>query len=300
MIMMPCMSRSLCARITALAFTAALITSCGGSPPSRLQPAIAAPSKSSAIPPKAPPAVAAESAIVIDVVSGRVLFAKNADTQRAVASTQKIITALCVLDAGNIDKPVTIQAIDEACEPTRLDVKPGDVYPRRELLKVLMVKSANDIARALARDVGGDQESFAALMNRKADSLGMRNSKFGNPNGLPLAGQYSTARDMAIAARAAYRSPLIRSFTATKSFNFKFNDGRTRLIENTNHLLKSVPYCDGLKTGTTNAAGRCLVASGSLNGRSVIVVVLKSNTPNVWKDATKLLGWALERPTSGV
>ncbi len=298
--MMTCMTRSFCARITALAFTAALITSCGGSPPSRLQPAIPSPSKGSIVPPKAPPAVAAESAIVIDVVSGRVLFAKNADTQRAVASTQKIVTALCVLDAGNIDKPVTIQAIDEACEPTRLDVKPGDVYPRRELLKVLMVKSANDIARALARDVGGNQESFANLMNRKADSLGMRNSKFGNPNGLPMAGQYSTARDMAIAARAAYRSPLIRSFTATKSFNFKFNDGRTRLIENTNHLLKSVPYCDGLKTGTTNAAGRCLVASGSLNGRSVIVVVLKSNTPNVWKDATKLLGWALERPASGV
>jgi len=253
-----------------------------------------------AVPPKAPPTVAAESAIVIDVVTGRVLFAKNADTQRAVASTQKIITALCVLDAGNIDKPVTIQAIDEACEPTRLDVKPGDVYPRRELLKVLMVKSANDVARALARDVGGSQESFASLMNNKAASLGMRNSKFVNPNGLPSPTQYSTARDMAIAARAAYRSPLIRSFTATKAFNFKFNDGRTRLIQNTNHLLKSVPYCDGLKTGTTNAAGRCLVASGSLNGRSVIVVVLKSNTPNVWKDATKLLGWALERPASGV
>lgn len=298
--MMPCMSRSFCARITALAFTVALITSCGGSPPSRLQPAIPAPSKSSAIPPKAPPAVAAESAIVIDVVSGRVLFAKNADTQRAVASTQKIVTALCVLDAGNVDKPVTIQAIDGACEPTRLDLKPGEVYPRRELLKVLMVKSANDVARALARDVGGSQESFANLMNNKATSLGMRNSNFVNPNGLPSPTQYSTARDMAIAARAAYRSPLIRSFTATKAFNFKFNDGRTRLIQNTNHLLKSVPYCDGLKTGTTNAAGRCLVASGSLNGRSVIVVVLKSNTPNVWKDATKLLGWALERPASGV
>ena len=80
-----------------------------------------------------------------------------------------------------------------------------------------MVKSANDVARALARDVGGSQESFAALMNHKAASLGMRNSNFINPNGLPQAGQYSTARDMAIAARAAYRSPLIRSFTATKA-----------------------------------------------------------------------------------
>jgi serine-type D-Ala-D-Ala carboxypeptidase (penicillin-binding protein 5/6) len=305
------MSRFFCARLTALAFTGALITSCGGNPPPRPRPrpdpqvqhtavaTSAPPVNIAAIPPTAPPPIAAESAIVIDVVSGRVLYAKNADSPRAVASTQKIVTALCVLDAGNIDKPVTIAPSDEACEPTRLELKPGEIYPRRELLKVLMVKSANDVARALARDVGGTQESFAALMNQKAVALGMRNSNFTNPNGLPMAGQYSTARDMAIAARAAYRSPLIRSFTATKSMMFRFNDGRTREIENTNKLLKTVPYCDGLKTGTTNAAGRCLVASGSLNGRSVITVVLKSNTPNIWKDSSKLLAWALERPASG-
>ena len=302
--MIPRMSRFLCARLLAFAFTGALITSCGGNPPPRPPRAIPAdgsgqPVQIAAIPKNAPPPIAAESAIVIDVVSGRVLYAKNADAPRAVASTQKIITALCVLDAGDIDKPVIIQPIDSACEPTNLNLKPGEVYPRRELTKVLMVKSANDVARALARDVGGSQESFAVLMNQKAASLGMRNSNFINPNGLPNPGQYSTARDMAIAARAAYRSPLIRSFTATKSFTFHFNDGRTRFIENTNRLLKTVPYCDGLKTGTTNAAGRCLVSSGSLNGRSVIVVVLKSTTPNVWKDSSKLLAWALERPASG-
>jgi D-alanyl-D-alanine carboxypeptidase (penicillin-binding protein 5/6) len=303
--MLPRMTRSFCAHLLALFFTGALVTSCGGNPPPRDQPRAARPIEAAqpvrvaAIPPTAPPPVFAESAIVIDVVSGRVLYAKNADVPRAVASTQKIVTALCVLDAGNIDKPVTIAASDGACEPTNLYLKAGEVYPRRELTKVLMVKSANDVARALARDVAGSQESFAALMNRKAASLGMRNSNFINPNGLPEAGQYSTARDIAIAARAAYRSPLIRSFTATKGFTFRFNDGRTRYIENTNKLLKTLPYCDGLKTGTTNAAGRCLVSSGSLNGRSVIVVVLKSNTPNVWKDSNKLMVWALERPVAG-
>lgn len=304
--MMPRMSRLFCVRFAALAFTAALITSCGGNPPQSMPPKAVQVSGQAdsvvqigAIPATPPPKIAGESAIVIDVISGRVLYAKNADTPRAVASTQKIITALCVLDAGNIDKPVVIDPSDGNCEPTKLGVKPGEVYPRRELLKVLMVKSANDIARCLARDVGGTQEGFSDLMNRKAASLGMRNSNFINPNGLPQAGQYSTARDMAIAARAAYRSPLIRSYTATKSFTFTFNDGHTREIENTNHLLKTVPYCDGLKTGTTNAAGRCLVASGSLNGRSVIVVVLKSTTPNIWKDSTKLLAWALERPAAG-
>jgi D-alanyl-D-alanine carboxypeptidase (penicillin-binding protein 5/6) len=302
------MSRLSCVHLTALAFTAALICSCGGNPPPPISragqnlPSEQTPGQPvhvAAIPPTAPPAIAAESAIVIDVASGRVLYAKNADSPRAVASTQKIITALCVLDAGDIDKVVTVEPSDGACEPTKLGLKSGEVYTRRELTKVLMVKSANDVARALARDVGGSQEGFSDIMNQKAASLGMRNSHFINPNGLPQAGQYSTARDMAIAARAAYRSPLIRSFTATKAMTFRFNDGHTRDLENTNKLLKTVPYCDGLKTGTTNAAGRCLVASGSLNGRSVITVVLKSNTPNVWKDSSKLLAWALERPASG-
>lgn len=305
------MSRAFCAHFIALAFTVAVIPSCGGNPPPPLRPrpgqpiqqnAIAPdgqPVRIAAIPQTPPPPIVAESAIVIDAVSGRVLYAKNADLPRAVASTQKIVTALCVLDAGNIDKPIVITASDTACEPTKLNLKAGDSYSRRELTKVLMVKSANDVARSLARDIGGSQEGFAQLMNAKAASLGMRNSNFINPNGLPQVGQYSTARDMAIAARAAYRSPLIRSFTATKAFTFRFNDGRTRLIENTNKLLKTVPYCDGMKTGTTNAAGRCLVATGSLNGRSVITVVLKSNTPNVWSDSSKLLKWALERPVPG-
>jgi D-alanyl-D-alanine carboxypeptidase (penicillin-binding protein 5/6) len=308
--MMRRMFRLSCVRLAAFAITAALITSCGGNPPPPLNPRSAqrpqvatpvgqSPVHVAAIPQTAPPAIVAESAIVIDAVSGRVLYAKNADQPRAVASTQKILTALCVLDAGNIAQPVTIEASDSNCEPTKLGIRPGETYTRRELLKVLMIKSANDVARSLARDIGGDQESFAAMMNQKAASLGMRNSNFRNPHGLTEPNQYSTARDMAIAGRAIYRSPLIRSYTATKSFNFTFNNGRSILLTNTNKVLKTLLYCDGLKTGTTNASGRCLVASGSLNGRSVIAVVLKSTTANIWKDSTLLLRWALERPVPG-
>ncbi len=292
----PRMSRSLCVRLSAL-FFCALISSCGGNPETAPRPAPRATAvRTATIPLTPPPPIAGESAIVVDVQSGRVLYAKNADQPRPVASTQKIMTALCVLDAGNIDKQIVIQPSDGACEPTKLGLKPGDSYSRRELVKVLMVKSANDVARTLARDVGGSQEGFSHLMNQKAAALGMKNSNFLNPNGLTLPNQYSTARDMAIAATAAYRSPLIRSYAATKAFTFSFNDGRTRLIENTNKLLKKVPYCDGMKTGTTDASGRCLISTGSLNGRSVIVVVLKSNTPNIWNDSEKLLRWALERP----
>ena len=276
------------------------VASCGGNPPPpRSQQGYAPrnePLQIGSIPPTPPPAVFAESVLVVDIASGRNLYAKNPDALRAVASTQKIVTALCVLEAGNIDKPVTIIPYDTLCEPTKLYLKPGEQYTRRELLKVLMVKSANDVARALARDIGGSVEGFAVLMNQKSAQLGMQNSNFKNPHGLTEPGQYSTARDMGIAARAAYRSPLLRSYFATKSFNFQYNNGRTRLIENTNRLLKTVPFCDGMKTGTTNASGRCLIATGSLNGRSVICVVLKSNTPNVWQDSEKLLRWALERP----
>jgi D-alanyl-D-alanine carboxypeptidase (penicillin-binding protein 5/6) len=237
------------------------------------------------------------AAIVLDNATGRVLFAKNADLMRPVASTQKIITALVVLDAGRLDKPVVIQASDEKVEPSKLYMKPGQSYTRRTLIKAMLVKSGNDIARALARDVGGSQDGFAVLMNRKARQLGMRRSHFVNPHGLPAPGQYSTARDIAIAARHAYRNPTIRAYTRIKEYTFQYSNGRTRKIENTNKLLKRVPYCDGMKTGTTNRAGRCLVATGTLNGRSAIVVVLKSTSRSVWDDAEKLLRWALETPS---
>lgn len=292
-------------RLAAMFASLVMVTACGGSPPPRPSspnpPQVVVPAQPAraGAPAQAPPPVVAQSAIVVDPDSGTVLYAKNADVPRAVASTQKIITALCVLDAGDIDRTVVIDKSDGACEPTKLDLKPGETYTRRELLKALMVKSANDVARALARDVGGSQEGFSAMMNRKAASLGMKNSRFLNPHGLTLPGQQSTARDMAIAARAAYRSPLLRSYVATKAFDFQYSDGRTRLLENTNRILKSVPYCNGMKTGTTDASGRCVICTGSLNGRSAIVVLLKSNTPNIWKDGEKLLRWALESPTAG-
>jgi D-alanyl-D-alanine carboxypeptidase (penicillin-binding protein 5/6) len=285
-------------RLLSTLMAALIFSACGSEPkfdPVTSQPT-SRPAASGGIPNIAPPQVFGESAIVIDGQSGKVLYAKNADQRRPVASTQKIVTALVALDAGNLDKNITIQSSDAACEPTKLYLKPGEVYTRGYLTKALIVKSGNDVARALARDLGGSQEGFSALMNRKAASLGMRNSYFINPNGLPAPGQYSTARDIAIAARVAYRSSTIRSWTNTERYTFQYSDGRTKVLENTNKLLKRVPYCDGMKTGTTNAAGRCLVSSGTLNGRSAIVVVLKSNSTHVWNDSERLLRWALESP----
>ncbi len=297
-------------RLFPICMLAILGISCSVAPPTRMptsqqgMPRIDAPAPATepvrvaAIPLEPPPQVAAESAIVVDIETGRVLYAKNADQRRAVASTQKILTAMCVIDAGNTNRRVTIAASDGNVVPTKLWLKPGEVYTRRELTRVLMVNSANDVARALARDVAGSQEAFSTMMNRKAASLGMRNSHFKNPHGLTENGQYSTARDMAIAARAAYRYSLIREFMGTREFTFRFNDGRTRTMRNTNRVLRSLDYCNGMKTGTTIASGRCLISTGELNGRSVIVVILKSDSANVWRDSEQLLRWALERPAA--
>jgi D-alanyl-D-alanine carboxypeptidase (penicillin-binding protein 5/6) len=131
-------------------------------------------------------------------------------------------------------------------------------------------------------------------MNERAHELGATHSHFVNPNGLPVPGQYSTARDLSLIARAAYANPTIRSIVCLPQLVFRFANGRTRELENTNKVLKQFPYCNGMKTGYTEAAGHCLIASGTRpGGRDVIVVVLGDSKSGVWRDATALLNWGL-------
>jgi serine-type D-Ala-D-Ala carboxypeptidase (penicillin-binding protein 5/6) len=240
-----------------------------------------------------PPDVYGEAAILIDVGSGRVLYNKNSRAPRAVASTQKLLTALIVAEEGNLWQNVTIKPSDTTAAPTKLYLKSGQTYSRFELLQALLVKSANDVACALARDNAGSIEAFAEKMNRRVSQLGAKSSKFVNPNGLPAEGQFSTARDMAIIARNAYSHPILRRIVATKSFEFHFSDGRVRELVNTNRVLRTAPFCNGMKTGYTDAAGHCLVSSGQNNGRDVIAVVLGSNKKHVWDDSRRLLEWGL-------
>lgn len=247
--------------------------------------------------PSAPvPSIAAKAAIVIDGVTGRILAAKNPDERRAVASTQKILTALVTLDSGPLSDPVTVVQADTQVEPSKVYIRTNETYTRAALLKALMVKSGNDVAKALARDVAGSEEAFVSRMNAKAVAIGMRNSHFKNPHGLTEEGQYSTARDIATLARTAYQSPIMRGFVRTKSYLFSRPDGQTKTLTNTNQLLTKVPYCTGMKTGTTRASGRCLVSTGELNGRIVVVVVLgASNEAALYKDSEALIRWSLER-----
>jgi serine-type D-Ala-D-Ala carboxypeptidase (penicillin-binding protein 5/6) len=239
------------------------------------------------------PNTRASSVLVVDARSGEILHEKNADQVRPPASTQKLLTALIIAEAGYLDRPVTIAPIDTFAEPVKLNLRAGETYQRIDLLRVLLVKSANDVARCLARDNAGSVEAFAWKMNLRAQALGATHSHFLNPNGLPVPGQYSTARDLALIARAAYANPTIRSIVCLPQVVFRYANGRTRELENTNKVLKRMPYCNGMKTGYTEAAGHCLIASGSRPGRDIIVVVLGDTKSGVWTDAASLLSWGL-------
>lgn len=240
----------------------------------------------------APPSVTAASYIVLDAITGRVLHESNADQVRPVASTQKLLTGLIIAEEANLDTPVRVQASDTWAEPSKLYLKPGEVYLRSKLLHILLVKSMNDVARCLARDHAGSVEAFAERMNAKAAALGMRNSRFVNPNGLPAPGQASTARDMSRVAMAAYRNRTIRDIVRLKSYTWTYNDGRVRTFSNTNQVLKNYGACNGMKTGYTEAAGHCLISSAAYGGREVIAVVL-GDTKAIWNDSYRLLSWAL-------
>ena len=231
--------------------------------------------------------------IVINAQSGEVLYEKNPDQLRPPASTEKLLTALVVAESGDLEREVTVESIDTMAEPVKLNIKPGERYRRIDLLHALLVKSPNDVARCLARDNAGSIVAFAERMNQRARELGATNSHFVNPNGLPVPGQYSTARDLSIIARAAYANPTIRSIVCLPRLVFRFANGRTRELENTNRLLRQLPYCNGMKTGYTEAAGKCLIASGTRPGKDVIVVVLGDTSGRVWKDAGALLAWGL-------
>lgn len=243
--------------------------------------------------PRVAPNTRAQAVMVVDARTGEILYQKNADAPRAAASTQKLLTALIIAETGYLDRPVTVEPIDTQAEPVRLNIKPGETYARIELLRALLVKSPNDVARCLARDNAGSIEAFSDKMNAKALQLGATHSHFVNPNGLPIPGQYSTARDLAIIARAAYANPTIRSITCLQRLVFRYANGRTRELENTNKVLRRLPFCNGLKTGYTEAAGHCLIASGARPGRDVIAVVLGDSKSGVWQDASALLTWGL-------
>lgn len=244
-------------------------------------------------PSDAPP-ILATSAILIDARTGRTIYQKNADEPRQVASTQKLITGLIVAEQDPLDEPVTVLREDTTVEPTKLGLRAGETYTRRQLLRAMLVKSTNDCAAALARSHSGSLGVFAAEMDRLAARCGATCSHFVNPHGLP-ARQHSTARDMARVAFRAYRNPELRDAMAMRSYCFHFANGKLCFLEPTNRLLLRSPFFNGMKTGYTEAAGKCLISSYSKGGRELILVQLGSHAPRIFDDAQRMMAWAENR-----
>jgi D-alanyl-D-alanine carboxypeptidase (penicillin-binding protein 5/6) len=215
------------------------------------------------------------AAIVVDAASGEVLYSRNPDSPRYPASITKVMTlylAFEALQAGRLSLSDTVAISPQAAAmpPTKLGLRPGDTITVDETLRAVSVKSANDMAVALAEKISGSESRFATLMTLRARELGMSNTRFVNASGLPDSRQVSSARDIAILARSVMRDfPQYYAYFGQRQFAF-----RGQIMNNHNHLLDSMPGVDGLKTGYTNASGFNLAASAVQNGRRLITVVL--------------------------
>lgn len=229
------------------------------------------------------PSCSAQSAILMEAESGRILFEKDIHTRRPIASITKLMTALVAVECGkDLDEPVEIRREWTGAEGSSMYLKAGERLTLRTLLYGLMLVSGNDAAVAIANVCAGDLDTFVCWMNDKAADLGMENSHFCNPNGLHADEHYSTAYDMAILARNVLANDALAEIVATKSIML---EGRS--FTNHNKLLWRYDGCIGLKTGYTDSAGRTLVSAAERDGMRLIVVTL--NAPDDWNDHTALL-----------
>ncbi len=232
----------------------------------------------------------ATGAVVMEATSEWVLYEKNADEPLPQASTTKIMTALLVLELAKPEQQITISASAAEVEGSQLGLNEGDRLTVSDLLYILMLKSGNDAAEALAEGVGGTVSNFVSLMNQKARELGLENTQFQNPHGLPAEGHYTTPRDLAKLTAVALENTAFCRLVSTHSATLTY---KNTVISNSNKLLDTCPGVFGVKTGFTKKAGRCLVSAAERKGVRLICVTL--NDPNDWGDHAALYEECFER-----
>lgn len=236
----------------------------------------------------AKPELSAVSAILVDADSGRVLYEKNADEKRLIASITKLMTALVAVEsAGDLSREVTVVRADTLAEGSSMYLQVGERVSLETLLYGLLLSSGNDAALAIARGCAGDVDTFVGWMNQRAESLGMTSSHFANPNGLNDDSHYSTAADMALLAMEVMENETLAKIVGTKSITLG-----ARTFTNHNKLLWQYDGCAGMKTGYTEKAGRTLVSCARRNGQLLLAVTL--NAPNDWADHTKLFDYGFK------
>lgn len=250
------------------------------------------------------PAIQAESGILIDGRTGAVLYEKNADQTYFPASITKILTALIVIENSDLDDMITCskEAIyNVEAKSSNAGLSEGDTLSVRDCLYALMVNSANEAANALAEHVAGSMDAFADMMNEKAQELGCTNSHFANPSGLNNENHYTTARDMALIAKAAFNNPEFVSINATTYYKLPPTKQDTEGLKMYAHhkmMLKSqsvyYPGIIGGKTGYTTLAGNTLVTAAERDGMRLITVILKGTTPAYYTDTSSLLDFGFK------
>ncbi|XOQ48981.1 MAG: serine-type D-Ala-D-Ala carboxypeptidase [Eubacteriales bacterium] len=245
----------------------------------------------------APLQVSAKSAILMNADDGRILYAKDENERRPMASTTKIMTALITLETAAVNnKVVTITDKMVRVEGSSMGLRPGDKLSLRALAEGMLLVSGNDAANSAAIAISGSDQAFAVLMNKRAKELNMTNTHFVTPSGLDDENHYTTAKDLAILAAAAMHNPDFAEIASQKVMAVQFvNPDQTRRLKNHNKLLSMYDGCVGVKTGFTKKSGRCLVSSAQRNGVSLIAVTL--NDPDDWKDHQKLLDYGFSKLT---
>jgi serine-type D-Ala-D-Ala carboxypeptidase (penicillin-binding protein 5/6) len=238
-----------------------------------------------------PPQISAPSAVVLEASTGEVLYERTADKRRPIASTTKLMTALLTMERARLSDKATASSYVASPIESKLSLRPGERLSVADLLRGLMLESANDAAVTLAEHVSGSRAAFVRLMNRRARELGLENTHFQNPIGLDAPDNYSSAHDLARLAIVLRKHSFIRKVadrtSATLSTGY-----RPRTINNRNTLLNRDPHVNGLKTGHTNTAGYVLV--GTRTRRQVTLVSVVLGAPSLAardQDSLALLQW---------
>ncbi|QPW47078.1 serine-type D-Ala-D-Ala carboxypeptidase DacF [Bacillus thuringiensis] len=240
----------------------------------------------------------ASSAIVIEQDTGKVLFDKNPNEKLPPASMTKIMTMLLIMEQvekGKLKLNDKVRASEHAASMggSQIFLEPGEEMTVNEMLKGIAIASGNDASVAVAEHIAGSEEGFVNMMNKKAKDLGLKNTHFQNPTGLPAKDHYSTANDMAIMARELMKYPLIRKYTGKYEDYLREDTDKKFWLVNTNKLVRFYPGVDGVKTGFTTEAKYCLTASAEKNGMRVISVVMGAPTSKERNNqVTKLLDYA--------
>lgn len=247
--------------------------------------------------PKQSPDLSAPSAILVNADTGKVLFSRKEDERRAIASTTKIMTALLVLEHLALNEDIMASARAEATDESQILLKEGETLSASDLLCALLVGSANDAAVALAEKVAGSVEAFVTLMNKRAEELELTDTHYENPHGLDVDGHYSSAKDLATLTCFAMKDDEFRKVVGTWKCTIPGPaGGPSRSLINHNALLGELDWITGVKTGFTDDAGFCLVASGTRNGVSLISVVLGDTSKDAcWQDSKVLLEYGFSQ-----